>query len=155
MLPGFTAAFADRLNRTSRARVKVAQDGEALKPGTVYLAPNDIHLAVVRNGGGMTAVLQGTERVSRHLPSVDVLFHSVAEHCGTHAMGVILTGMGEDGARGLLQMRQKGARTIGQDEATCVVYGMPRVAYLRGAVEEQVALADIPGHLVAWCGREA
>jgi len=155
MLPGFTAAFADRLNRTSRARVKVAQDGEALKPGTVYLAPNDIHLSVARNGGGMVAVLQGTERVSRHLPSVDVLFHSVAEHCGTHAMGVILTGMGEDGARGLLQMRQKGARTIGQDEATCVVYGMPRVAYLRGAVEEQVALADIPGHLVAWCGREA
>ncbi|NTW86342.1 MAG: chemotaxis protein CheB, partial [Holophagaceae bacterium] len=100
-------------------------------------------------------VLQGQERVSRHLPSVDVLFHSVAESCGAHAMGVILTGMGEDGARGLLQMRQKGARTLGQDEASCVVYGMPRVAYMRGAVEEQAPLSAIPGHLVAWCGREA
>jgi len=104
---------------------------------------------------GMVAVLQGQERVSRHLPSVDVLFHSVAEACGPHAMGVILTGMGEDGARGLLQMRQRGARTLGQDEATCVVYGMPRVAYQRGAVEEQAPLGAIPGQLVAWCGREA
>ena len=155
MLPGFTAAFAERLNRSSRARVKVAQEGETLKPGTVYLAPNDIHLTVARGGAGMVAVLEGQERVSRHLPSVDVLFHSVAEACGSHAMGVILTGMGEDGARGLLQMRQKGARTLGQDEASCVVYGMPRVAYLRGAVEEQAPLGAIPGHLVAWCGREA
>ena len=155
MLPGFTAAFADRLDRSSRARVKVAQEGETLKPGTVYLAPNDIHLTVTRSGGGLMAVLQGQERVSRHLPSVDVLFHSVAEACGPHAMGVILTGMGEDGARGLLQMRQKGARTLGQDEASCVVYGMPRVAYLRGAVEEQAPLGAIPSHLVAWCGREA
>jgi two-component system chemotaxis response regulator CheB len=153
MLPGFTPAFADRLDRSCRARVKVAEDGEALKPGTVYLAPNEVHLAVARGGAGLVARLQGSDRVSRHLPSVDVLFQSVAETCGHHALGVILTGMGDDGARGLLQMRQKGARTLGQDEATCVVYGMPRAAWLRGAVEEQAPLSTIAGRLVAWCER--
>jgi two-component system chemotaxis response regulator CheB len=155
MLPGFTAAFAERLDRTCRARVKVAEDGEPLKPGTVYLAPNEAHLAIGRHGVGLMALLQPGDRVSRHLPSVDVLFHSVAESCGPHALGVILTGMGDDGARGLLQMRQKGARTLGQDEATCVVYGMPRAAYMRGAVEEQASLSTIASHLVAWCGRDA
>ena len=155
MLPGFTAAFAERLDRTCRARVKVAEDGEPLKPGTVYLAPNEVHLAVGRQAMGLVAQLTPGDRVSRHLPSVDVLFHSVAESCGQHALGVILTGMGDDGARGLLQMRQKGAHTVGQDEATCVVYGMPRAAFMRGAVEEQAPLGTIAGHLVAWCGREA
>ena len=115
MLPGFTTAFAERLNRSSRARVKVAEEGEALKSGTVYLAPNDVHLTVGRYSVGLVARLQAGDRVSRHLPSVDVLFQSVAEASGRHAMGVILTGMGDDGARGLLQMRQKGARTVGQD----------------------------------------
>jgi two-component system chemotaxis response regulator CheB len=152
MLPGFTVAFAERLDRTCRARVKVAEDGESLKPGTVYLAPSDTHLVVGRHGAGLRASLQPGERVSRHLPSVDVLFNSAAETCGPHALGVILTGMGDDGARGLLQMRQKGARTLGQDEATCVVYGMPRSAWLRGAVEQQAPLGDIAGHLVTWCG---
>ena len=155
MLPGFTGAFADRLDRRCRARVKVAEDGEPLKPGTVYLAPNETHLLVGRRGAGLVAVLEGSERVSRHLPSVDMLFQSVAETCGPHALGVILTGMGDDGARGLLQMRQKGARTLGQDEATCVVYGMPRAAWMRGAVEEQAPLDAIAGHLVAWCGRHS
>ena len=155
MLPGFTEAFADRLDRTCQARVKVAADGEPLKAGGVYLAPSDAHLSVARHGAGLLAMLQPGERVSGHLPSVDVLFHSVAATSGAHAMGVILTGMGEDGARGLLQMRQKGARTVGQDEATCVVYGMPRAAFMRGAVEEQAPLLSIPDHLVAWCGREA
>jgi len=155
MLPGFTGAFADRLDRSCRARVKVAEDGEPLKPGTVYLAPNETHLLVGRRGAGLVAVLEGSERISRHLPSVDVLFQSVAETCGPHALGVILTGMGDDGARGLLQMRQKGARTLGQDEATCVVYGMPRAAYMRGAVEEQAPLGAIASHLVTWCGRDS
>jgi two-component system chemotaxis response regulator CheB len=155
MLPGFTQAFADRLDRTCRARVKVAQDGETLKPGTVYLAPNEAHLAVARHAMGLMAQLQTGDRVSRHLPSVDVLFQSVAENCGQHAMGVILTGMGDDGARGLLQMRQKGAHTVGQDEATCVVYGMPRSAWMRGAVEQQASLSTIASHLVTWCGRES
>lgn len=154
MLPGFTEAFADRLDRSCRARVKVAEDGEPLKAGTVYLAPNEIHLTVTRGGGGLLALLAGAERVSRHLPSVDVLFASVAEACGPHALGVILTGMGDDGARGLLQMRQKGARTLGQDEATCVVYGMPRAAWARGAVETQAPLRDIADHLVTWSQRE-
>jgi len=154
MLPGFTTAFAERLDRTCRARVKVAADGEPLKPGTVYLAPNEAHLTVGRHALGLVAILRAGDRVSRHLPSVDVLFQSVAEACGSHAMGVILTGMGDDGARGLLQMRQRGARTLGQDEATCVVYGMPRAAYMRGAVEEQASLSTIASHLVTWCGRE-
>lgn len=153
MLPGFTQAFADRLDRSCRARVKVAEDGENLKPGTVYLAPNEAHLAVGRHSLGLVALLQPGDRVSRHLPSVDVLFQSVAECCGSHALGVILTGMGDDGARGLLQMRQKGARTLGQDEATCVVYGMPRAAFMRGAVEEQAPLPAIAGRLVNWCER--
>ncbi len=155
MLPGFTAAFAERLDRSSRARVKVAQDGEALKPGTVYLAPNEAHFTVGRHSMGLVALLTTGDRVSRHLPSVDVLFNSVAECCGQHAMGVILTGMGDDGARGLLQMRQKGCHTLGQDEATCVVYGMPRSAWMRGAVEQQVPLNDVASRLVTWCGREA
>ncbi len=154
MLPGFTEAFADRLDRSCQARVKVAEHREPLKTGTVYLAPSDAHFAIARRGAGLEVQLQNGERVSGHLPSVDVLFHSVAETCGTHAMGIILTGMGEDGARGLLQMRQKGARTLGQDEATCVVYGMPRVAWMRGAVEQQVSLCTIPNHLVTWCERE-
>jgi len=155
MLPGFTPAFADRLDRSCRARVKVAEDGEMLKPGTVYLAPNEVHFSVKRGGAGLVALLVDGDRVSRHLPSVDVLFQSVAEACGSHALGVILTGMGDDGARGLLQMRQKGARTLGQDEASCVVYGMPRAAFMRGAVEEQAPLGSIAGHLVAWCSRES
>lgn len=155
MLPGFTEAFANRLDRTCRARVKVAQDGEAMKPGTVYLAPNECHLTVGRHSLGLIALLQTGDRVSRHLPSVDVLFQSVAECCGHHALGVILTGMGDDGARGLLQMRQKGAYTIGQDEATCVVYGMPRSAFMRGAVVQQAPLKDIASYLVTWCGRES
>jgi two-component system chemotaxis response regulator CheB len=150
MLPGFMPAFAERLDRTSAAAVKVAEDGEPLRPGAVYLAPSDCHLAVVRRGAGLAAQLRAGERVSRHLPSVDVLFQSVAEACGPHALGAILTGMGEDGARGLLQMRQKGARTLGQDEATCVVYGMPRAAWARGAVEAQVSLPDLPRHLAEW-----
>ena len=152
MLPGFTGAFAERLDRSCRARVKVAEEGEVLKPGTVYLAPSEVHLTIERHSKGLVALLKAGDRVSRHLPSVDVLFQSVAETCGSHAMGVILTGMGEDGARGLLQLRQKGARTLGQDEATCVVYGMPRSAWLRGAVEQQAPLQTIASHLVAWCG---
>ncbi len=155
MLPGFTGAFAERLDRSCRARVKVAEEGEVLKPGTVYLAPSEVHLTIERHSKGLVALLKAGDRVSRHLPSVDVLFQSVAETCGAHAMGVILTGMGEDGARGLLALRQKGARTLGQDEATCVVYGMPRSAWLRGAVEQQAPLPAIASHLVAWCGHES
>jgi len=155
MLPGFTNAFAERLDRSSQARVKMALDGEALKPGTVYFAPSDTHMAVARRGAGLVALLKGGDRVSRHLPSVDVLFDSVADDCGAHAMGVILTGMGDDGSRGLLRMRQKGAHTLGQDEASCVVYGMPRAAWTRGAVAEQAALSIIPSRMIAWCERES
>ncbi|BDU69836.1 chemotaxis response regulator protein-glutamate methylesterase of group 1 operon [Geothrix oryzae] len=154
MLPGFTPAFADRLDRASAATVKVAEDGESLQSGTVYLAPSDQHFTAVRRGAGLAVQLREGERVSRHLPSVDVLFESVAEACGPHALGIILTGMGEDGARGLLRMRQRGARTLGQDEATCVVYGMPRVAWARGAVMEQCPLPLVPHLIAEWCERQ-
>lgn len=154
MLPGFTPAFADRLDRASAATVKVAEDGESLQGGTVYLAPSDQHFTAVRRGAGLAVQLRDGERVSRHLPSVDVLFESVAEACGSHALGIILTGMGEDGARGLLRMRQRGARTLGQDEATCVVYGMPRVAWARGAVMEKCPLPLVPRLITEWCERQ-
>ncbi|WP_306591715.1 chemotaxis response regulator protein-glutamate methylesterase [Geothrix sp. 21YS21S-4] len=150
MLPGFMPAFADRLDRSCAAKVKVAEDHETLQSGTVYLGPSGCHLTVIRQGAGLAAHLQVGERISRHLPSVDALFQSVAEACGPHALGAILTGMGDDGARGLLEMRQKGARTLGQDEATCVVYGMPRAAWSRGAVQVQVPLADVARHLAEW-----
>lgn len=153
MLPGFIGAFAERMDRESEAQVKVAADGEQLRPGSIYLAPSDAHLEVERRGGALCARIQPGERVSRHIPSVDVLFHSVAQACGAHALGIILTGMGEDGARGLLGMRQKGAHTLGQDEASCVVYGMPRSAFLRGAVAEQVPLSAVPRHIMDWCSR--
>jgi two-component system chemotaxis response regulator CheB len=153
MLPGFIGAFAERMDRESEPRIKVAEEGEQLRQGSIYLAPSDAHLVVQRHGGALRASIQPGERVSRHLPSVDILFQSTADACGAHAMGIILTGMGEDGARGLLSMRQKGAHTVGQDEASCVVYGMPRSAFLRGAVVEQAPLSAIPRHIMAWCER--
>jgi two-component system chemotaxis response regulator CheB len=153
MLPGFMSAFAERLDRTCPAQVKVAEEGEPLQAGVVYFAPSDTHLWVESGGPGLRARLQAGERVSRHLPSVDVLFRSVAEACGPQALGIILTGMGDDGARGLLEMRQRGAHTVGQDEATCIVYGMPRAAMARGAVVEQVALSDVARCMIDWGGR--
>jgi len=150
MLPGFTTAFAERLNRLCRVRVKEAEHGETPEPGSVYLAPSDVHLSLKARGSNAVMQLIEGPRVSRHLPSVDVLFRSVAQTCGANALGVILTGMGDDGAAGLLEMRQAGSATLGQDEATCVVYGMPRMAFQKGAVERQLPLRDIPAHVVRW-----
>jgi two-component system chemotaxis response regulator CheB len=140
MPESFTGSFAMRLNGVCQPRVIEAQGGETLAMGTVYLAPGHSHMRVQKVGIGYATELLKTPPVNRHRPSVDVLFDSAAEVVGRHAVGVILTGMGKDGAAGLLRMRREGARTFGQDEASCVVYGMPREAALIGAVEEVASL---------------
>ncbi len=145
MPAGFTEMYAKRLDDQCRVRVKEARTGDMVVPGQVLLAPGgDAHMQLVRMNGGYQVVCKKAPKVNGHCPSVDVLFHSVAEVAGARALGIILTGMGGDGAKGLLAMRQAGARTIGQDESTCVVYGMPKVAYELGAVEYQEKLSDIP-----------
>ena len=146
MPPGFTSMYAKRLDDQCRIQVKEAQTGDRVLPGHMLIAPGgDAHMRLVKvNGVYQVEVKQGP-RVNGHCPSVDVLFESVARVAGTNAVGIILTGMGGDGAKGLLSMRKAGARTIGQDESTCVVYGMPKVAYDLGAVEHQEKLTDIAG----------
>ncbi len=144
MPPGFTEMYAERLNNQCRVRVKEAKAGDIVMPGQVLIAPGgDAHMHLVKmNGNYQVAIRQGP-KVNGHCPSVDVLFQSVADVAGNRALGIILTGMGGDGANGLLSMRRAGARTIGQDESSCVVYGMPKVAYDIGAVEHQERLQDI------------
>ena len=146
MPPGFTGMYAKRLDDQCRIQVKEAQTGDRVLPGHMLIAPGgDAHMRLVKvNGVYQVEVKQGP-RVNGHCPSVDVLFESVAKVAGANAVGIILTGMGGDGAKGLLSMRKAGARTIGQDESTCVVYGMPKVAYDLGAVEHQEKLTDIAG----------
>ncbi len=139
----FTASFARRLDGLCAPRVSEAQGNEKVESGNVYIAPGHSHLQIRRGTGGYVTELLATPPVNRHRPSVDVLFDSAANLVGRQAVGVILTGMGKDGAQGLLRMRQAGAKTFGQDEASCVVYGMPREAFLIGAVEEQSALEEI------------
>ncbi len=143
MPAGFTRAFARRLDSLCRVRVKEACDGDRVLDGHVLLAPGDYHMEIRRNGATSSARIFRGEPVNRHRPSVDVLFRSCATALGPNAVGVILTGMGADGARGLLEMRQAGAHTIAQDEASCVVFGMPREAIALGAAEEVNALDRI------------
>lgn len=143
----FTRMFAERLNDSCLLEVREAQDGERIYPGLVLVAPGDYHMSIVRSGTYYTVKCRQTEKVNGHRPSVDVLFNSVAEQCKAAAVGVILTGMGYDGAKGLLAMRRNGARTIGQDERSSVVYGMPKVAANIGAVERQASLEKIPSLL--------
>ncbi len=146
MPEGFTKMYADRLNQRTHPGITVteAKQGDVILPAHIYIAPGgDKHMEVVRKGNQYQILLRDTEKVNGHKPSVDVLFYSVAKEVGDRAVGVILTGMGGDGAKGLLEMRRNGAKTIGQDESTCVVYGMPRVAYELGAVESQEKLSDI------------
>ena len=139
MPEGFTKAFADRLDRLCKIAVKEAEDGDALSPGRALLAPGNRHMRLMRDSAGAASkwivrVADGP-RVLRHKPSVEVLFESCAQYAGKNAMGIIMTGMGNDGATGLLSMRKAGALTVGQDEPSCVVYGMPREAALCGAVQ--------------------
>ena len=143
MPPTFTKSFAERLNRLCAPVVEEATDGARLEIGKIYLAPGGERHLQVSNASAPCCRLVERDPVNGHRPSVDVLFDSVAELAGRNAVGVILTGMGRDGASGLLKMRHAGARTIGQNEKTCVVYGMPRVAYELGAVEHQLPLTSI------------
>jgi two-component system chemotaxis response regulator CheB len=154
MPPSFTASFAARLDRVCAPKVEEASDGAPLSPGRIYLAPGgEAHLEVT---GGVTprCRLRQGPPVSGHRPSVDVLFHSVSQAYGRRAVGAILTGMGRDGADGLLAMRAAGARTIGQDEASCIVYGMPKSAFELGAVEQQLALQAIGPAALQLCALE-
>lgn len=143
MPPGFTKMYADRLNNQCEVAVKEAQTGDTVLPGQVLIAPGDKQMRLVKVGSNYQVECRGQERVNGHCPSVDVLFSSVAKNAGSKAIGVILTGMGGDGAKGLLEMRQAGSPTIGEDEASCVVYGMPKVAFDIGAVQYQTSLTAI------------
>lgn len=149
--PTFSASLARRLNQVSAMTVMEAVDGCEVLPGHAYLAPGNVHLSVRRRGSSYICRLLQTEKVNRHRPSVDVLFDSVLEEVGSLGVGVILTGMGSDGAKGLLRMRELGCQTVGQDESSCVVYGMPKAAKEIGAVEFELPLCNIPQKILALC----
>ena len=141
----FTRAFADRLNEECRIEVREAQDGDRLQTGHALIAPGNRHMLVNRSGEQLLVQITDGPLVSRHRPSVDVLFRSVAISVGSKAVGVIMTGMGDDGAQGLCEMKEAGATTIAQDESSCIVFGMPREAIARGAVNVVVPLQEIAG----------
>jgi two-component system chemotaxis response regulator CheB len=151
----FTAAFAKRLDRECPMAVCEAANSQRIETGHVYIAPGAHHLELARDGLGFVCRLHDGAPVSGHRPSVDVLFRSGARVAGGNAIGVILTGMGKDGAEGLLELRKSGAATLGQDEATSLIYGMPRVAFERGAVERQYPLHEIAGAIVEVCEARA
>jgi two-component system, chemotaxis family, protein-glutamate methylesterase/glutaminase len=152
MPPGFTKSFAARLDHLCKVRVKEAEDGERLLPGHCYIAPGGRHLAVAKSGANYVAALSDAPPVNRHKPSVEVLFSSVAEHAGENAIGVMLTGMGKDGANAMLEMRHRGAFNLAQDEASCIVFGMPREAIAVGAVNETLGIHAIADRLMARLG---
>ena len=155
MPSGFTGAFARRLDSLCAMAVKEAANGDAIRRGQVLIAPGDRHMTVQRRGTSYSVSISDGPPVSRHRPSVDVLFRSAAQAAGPNATGALLTGMGDDGATGLLEMRQMGAMTIAQDEATCVVFGMPKEAIARGAAEIVLPLERIAGALGAASARAA
>lgn len=150
MPPVFTRMYAERLNNSCALEVKEAEDGDYVLPGRVLIAPGEYHMEVVRAAKGYRVKCFKGEKVSGHCPSVDVLFESVAKTAGGNALGIILTGMGSDGAKGLLSMRKKGAYTIGQNKESCVVYGMPMVANNVGAVQEELPLSEISSRMCRW-----
>jgi two-component system chemotaxis response regulator CheB len=145
----FTRSFADRLGKLSRMRVREAVDGDLVEQGLALLAPGDKQMVVRTTPRGYTVGVMEGPRVSGHRPSVDVLFRSVAKAAGKNALGIILTGMGADGAQGMLEMRKAGAHTLGQDADSSVVYGMPKAAFDLGGVEHQVPLAFMPQRIIA------
>jgi two-component system, chemotaxis family, protein-glutamate methylesterase/glutaminase len=152
MPPRFTAAFAERLNRECPMTVSEARHDDVVEHGHVYIAPGSHHLELVRKGSGFACALNDGPAVSGHRPSVDVLFRSAVRIAGPKAVGVILTGMGKDGAEGLLELRRAGATTIGQDEATALIYGMPRVAFEKGGVGKQYPLSHVADAILDSCG---
>ncbi|MBS0182844.1 MAG: chemotaxis response regulator protein-glutamate methylesterase [Nitrospira sp.] len=149
----FTKTWADRLNRLCRIAVKEAQDGDSVLPGHALVAPGSFHMRLVRSGARYTVQINQDPPVNRHRPSVDVMFSSVARYAGSNAVGVILTGMGNDGAKEMLTMKQAGAFTIAQDEASCVVFGMPKEAIKAGAVDKVLPLNDIAGAILTHVSR--
>jgi two-component system chemotaxis response regulator CheB len=151
MPAGFTTRFAERLDTLTQVTVREAKEGQRILPGHVYIAPGNWHLEVTRAGANYTCHLHDGPAVSGHRPSVDVLFRSVAASVGANAIGVILTGMGRDGAEGLKQMRDAGAATIGQNEATCIVYGMPKAAAAVGATEAELPIEKIAAAILDRC----
>ena len=144
----FTAQYAERLNQKCQMEVKEARDGDEIRRGRAYIAPGNYHTRIVRRGGKYVLSCTQEDKISGHRPSVDALFHSMAENVTCKMMGVIMTGMGSDGAKGLLAMHKRGAYTIGQDKASSVVYGMPYEAYKIGAVDAQVPCGNIAGLLI-------
>ncbi|MBR4953402.1 MAG: chemotaxis protein CheB [Oscillospiraceae bacterium] len=153
MPEGFTEMYAKSLNLSCAMKVVHAEDKMPIEAGTVYIAPGGLQMKVKKVERGYIIVLDDTEKVDGHKPSVTVLFRSVAQACGKNALGVILTGMGSDGARGLLEMRRAGAQTLGQDEASAVVYGMPKVAFDMGAVMEQVSMEQVHTKMIAYANK--
>jgi two-component system chemotaxis response regulator CheB len=148
----FSKPFAERMNRTSQMAVCEAQDGQYIIPGHVYIAPGDRHLLVERDGARYLCRLSDGPHVNRHRPSVDVMFRSVAQNVGPNAVGIILTGMGDDGARGMKEMLDAGAPTIAQDEASSVVWGMPGAAVKMGAAQTVAPLHRVPHELLRLIG---
>ncbi|MDO9493777.1 chemotaxis response regulator protein-glutamate methylesterase [Acetobacterium sp.] len=153
MPPVFTKLYAERLNNTCELEVKEAEDGDVLRPGRVLIAPGSYQMRLVKRGSGYSVKCTEEEKVSGHCPSVDVLFDSVAAVAGKQSVGVILTGMGRDGANGLLKMKKTGAYTIGQDEKSSVVYGMPMVAFNIGAVDKQLPLDRIADEIIRFLSK--
>ncbi|MGY1489729.1 protein-glutamate methylesterase/protein-glutamine glutaminase [Methylobacillus pratensis] len=150
MPAGFTQSFANRLNTLCKISVQEAKGGERVLPGHAYIAPGHSHLLLARSGANYVTQLDDGPPVSRHRPSVDVLFSSAASNAGKNAIGVILTGMGKDGADGMLKMKQAGAYNFAQDEASCVVFGMPKEAIAMGGVDEVSSLYDMPGKVLQY-----
>ena len=148
MPAGFTKMFAERLNQLCQMEVREAKDGDRIRSGLILIAPGGFQMKVIRSGGFYQVRCGGTEKVSGHCPSVDVMMHSVAEHVGRNAIGAMLTGMGQDGAEGMLAMKNAGARSIAQDEASSVVFGMPKVAFEKGGASRLVPLDKIAASLM-------
>lgn len=148
MPPGFTRNYAARLDGLCKIRVKEAEDGERILPGHAYIAPGGLHLSVEKSGANYIARVRDGDPVNRHKPSVEVLFKSAAACVGPNAIAVMLTGMGADGATAMREMRDAGAYCVAQDEATCVVFGMPREAIAAGAINEVLPLTKIAGHIM-------
>ena len=146
----FTAMFAERLHGICQIEVREARSGDRVIPGLALIAPGGRHMMLKRNGAQYVVEVADGPVVNRHKPSVDVLFRSVAKYAGANALGIIMTGMGDDGARGMKEMRDAGARTIAQDEASCVVFGMPKEAIKLDAVDQEMPLDHIPGAIVSY-----
>ena len=148
MPAGFTTSFAERLNGRCALEVREAKNGDTLIPGRVLIAPGNYHMLIKRSGAEYFVEVREGPLVEKHRPSVDVLFTSASQSLGANGIGVMLTGMGADGAKGMLKLRQAGGHNIAQDESTCVVYGMPRAAMELGACQEQLPLSDIANRIM-------